>query len=478
MQQVLRSYGLGLLAEAGEQDPAEVALARYTLQVAEEAAAGLWTVDGEAAAAKWLDAEDATTAAVLDWAVEHDLDTAQGLAAALGLWWQLRGRLVSKLGLLSALADRAEPGSSVWRGLQRWIALSIANLGNPNRLMEHRAGIVTVIGDQEPSRTLVDCLTDQSFALCRLGRTPEACEFARRSQAMSRELGYPLGELLALTTLTIAAIEDGDPEGALQFVQQAEQVQGIPGFAVRLRSYLRVGVLMEAGDLTAAERVGAATLASARAMGDLSTVMALLTFLVSLETRLGRPADAATHLREATHLMLRMGDRFEMINVLSGCGELCAATGRFADAITAWAALNAVLLQRGQPSMDTNPLRVDSRRQEEALRKARQALDPDRVRRAEERGAAMSPAAAVEYVLMLTAPDPPALDGQAMPGNLSPRERELVTLVAQGRTDAEIAAQLYISIRTVRSHLDRIRDKTGCRRRADLTRLALSTGLL
>jgi DNA-binding CsgD family transcriptional regulator len=31
---------------------------------------------------------------------------------------------------------------------------------------------------------------------------------------------------------------------------------------------------------------------------------------------------------------------------------------------------------------------------------------------------------------------------------------------------------------TVRSHLDRIRDKTGCRRRADLTRLALTAGLV
>ena len=90
----------------------------------------------------------------------------------------------------------------------------------------------------------------------------------------------------------------------------------------------------------------------------------------------------------------------------------------------------------------------------------------------------MNPATAAEYVLMLTAPGPAPSDGEAMPGNLSARERELVILVAQGRTDAEIAAQLYISIRTVRSHLDRIRDKTGCRRRADLTRLALSTGLL
>ena len=64
------------------------------------------------------------------------------------------------------------------------------------------------------------------------------------------------------------------------------------------------------------------------------------------------------------------------------------------------------------------------------------------------------------------------------PGQLSARERELVTLVAQGRTNAQIAAQLYISVRTVTSHLDRIRDKTGCRRRADLTRLALSLSLI
>jgi DNA-binding CsgD family transcriptional regulator len=90
----------------------------------------------------------------------------------------------------------------------------------------------------------------------------------------------------------------------------------------------------------------------------------------------------------------------------------------------------------------------------------------------------MSMATAAEYVLLVTAPDPPP--AQAAPGTarLSARERELVILVAQGRTDAQISAQLYISIRTVRSHLDRIRDKTGCRRRADLTRLALAAGLL
>jgi DNA-binding NarL/FixJ family response regulator len=89
----------------------------------------------------------------------------------------------------------------------------------------------------------------------------------------------------------------------------------------------------------------------------------------------------------------------------------------------------------------------------------------------------MSLDVAAEYALMLTdsGPPQPATPGQ---GRLSARERQLVALVTQGRSDAQIASELYISIRTVRSHLDRIGDKTGCRRRVDLTRLALSTGLV
>ena len=121
---------------------------------------------------------------------------------------------------------------------------------------------------------------------------------------------------------------------------------------------------------------------------------------------------------------------------------------------------------------------TDARRKDDALHHARQALGPDRARAVGQRGAAMSLATAVEYALLLTAPEPLQPLAPTGPGRLSARERELVTLVAQGRTDADIAAQLYISIRTVRSHLDRIRDKTGCRRRADLTRLALSDGLI
>jgi len=156
---------------------------------------------------------------------------------------------------------------------------------------------------------------------------------------------------------------------------------------------------------------------------------------------------------------------------LDVCGHLCAATGRPAEAVTAWAASIAL-----NPHMDWP---VVARRREEPLRAARRALGPGRARAAEQRGAAMSRAAAAEYALLLTEHPGPLPPG-APPGlgGLSARERELVTLVAQGHTNAQIAAELYISVRTVSSHLDRIRDKTGARRRADLTRLALTAGLV
>jgi DNA-binding NarL/FixJ family response regulator len=64
------------------------------------------------------------------------------------------------------------------------------------------------------------------------------------------------------------------------------------------------------------------------------------------------------------------------------------------------------------------------------------------------------------------------------PIQLTTREKEILRLVAGGETDQDIAEQLVISVRTVRSHLDRIRDKTGYRRRADLTRLAIERRLI
>jgi len=61
--------------------------------------------------------------------------------------------------------------------------------------------------------------------------------------------------------------------------------------------------------------------------------------------------------------------------------------------------------------------------------------------------------------------------------SLSPRERQIVTLVAAGRTTSDIARHLSISVRTVDFHRRNIADKTGLRRIADITKFAVRTGL-
>jgi len=60
---------------------------------------------------------------------------------------------------------------------------------------------------------------------------------------------------------------------------------------------------------------------------------------------------------------------------------------------------------------------------------------------------------------------------------LSTREVEVLRLVCAGYGDQQIADELVLSVKTVHSHLDRIRTKSGYRRRPELIRYAMDHGL-
>jgi DNA-binding CsgD family transcriptional regulator len=469
MLETLRSYATGLRAEAGEQDCAAAALAGYALRVAEQAAAGLDTGTGEVAAALRLDADDATMRQALAWALDHEADIGLRLAVALAPWWYLRGRAAGEH-LLREAADCAAVGSDGWCAAQFWLGWTALYSADLAGALGHFTAVSDAVGARGPSRALADCLAGRSVVLSNLARFGEAVHDGRQALVQARELGYPAGEALALAGLTIAAAYTSNFSSALRLARQGEQITAdLPGWLARFRCRLLTGVLNETGDLAAAEDVCAAGLARSREVGDLLNLTRLLTETVGLALRAGRADDAAVHLRELLLIAARTGGGTELCNGLEYCGFLCAATRRHAEAVTVWAAYAALRQRQGSTGA------IGMRRRQEAMRQARQALGPARARAAEERGAAMSQATAAEYALLLTGPQPTAAPG---PGQLSARERELVTLVAQGLTDAQIAGQLYISVRTVRSHLDRVRDKTGCRRRTDLTRLALTAGLV
>ena len=475
MLQTLRAYALDRLREAGEEQEAMAALAAFASSVAAQAAAELEAGHTELGALRWLDAEDATLSRALGWALEHDPDGAMRLATALAPWLRQRGRLVEARTRLSAAVARSSPAAEAWPSAQLWLGYLSSHSADPGDGADHHTAAIEAFRDREPSRVLVTALAGgRGVARLNLGDVPGAVEDARRALALARELGDTASELLALTAVSATAYYAGEAAEALERTRQAEELLALDscGDEARWCHYILAMVLANLGELDSARRVCAAGLARSRQVDDLANLVPLLEVMADVERLAGNPADAGACLREAVTLAARIGHSMSLANLIERCGDLCAATGRWADAVTLWAAVAADWKRRGRPS---SPVPEDRPAHTPQVEKA---LEPGRLREAEERGARMPFPAAAELAIMVATAIQEA-PGEAAPGTLlSARERQLVTLVAQGHTNAEIAAQLYISIRTVSSHLDRIRDKTGYRRRADLTRLALADGLV
>jgi DNA-binding NarL/FixJ family response regulator len=87
----------------------------------------------------------------------------------------------------------------------------------------------------------------------------------------------------------------------------------------------------------------------------------------------------------------------------------------------------------------------------------------------------------VSAVLAHNPPPPggePAPDGpRELPDQLTPREAEVLELIAAGLSNAEIAERLVLSRATVKTHVNRIFSKTGARDRAQAVRYAYRHGL-
>jgi DNA-binding NarL/FixJ family response regulator len=81
-------------------------------------------------------------------------------------------------------------------------------------------------------------------------------------------------------------------------------------------------------------------------------------------------------------------------------------------------------------------------------------------------------------VPLLRAPSAQAAGKVAAVESLSPREREVFGLLAQGRSNLEIAAELHLSEATVKTHVGRILAKLGARDRVQAVVIAYETGVV
>lgn len=491
MLETLRSFGAGRLRQRDEDEQAAAALAVYAMTVAERAAAQIALSGQEQPAALWLDAEDAAVHQGLTWTLEHDPPEGLRLAVSLAPWWVVRGRWAEGYEFLQRAVAQTDPTAACWYSAHCWLGELSRWASDYSLILRHFSTVADALRERPPSPDLVEGLAGRCSVLRNMGRLAEAADDADTALQLAQQIRYVAGEAYALRQLSLIAMYANQPEDAVKWAEQAQRVpfDQIPDWrARRIREVLpnalvHTGQLekLDTGQMADLEAQSEHLLGLASSAGDLGQQADAHYSLATLAIRTGRLAAAGASLRAAAALATRIGFTLRLIDILDETGYLCAATGRFGQAVTLW---SAMAVQNEIADLADTP--QAEHRRAAPLREAQGELGEGAARMARDRGAAMTLAAAAEFAVMMTEqvnenlPAPPPNRAVAAPGSalLSTRERELVALVGQGRTDAEIAERLFISIRTVRTHLDRIRDKSGCRRRADLTRLALQEGII
>jgi DNA-binding NarL/FixJ family response regulator len=88
----------------------------------------------------------------------------------------------------------------------------------------------------------------------------------------------------------------------------------------------------------------------------------------------------------------------------------------------------------------------------------------------------LDPAVTLRVIAAFAGQEPPAPPGPALE-QLTPREQEVLRLLAEGLTNAEIAARMYLGEATVKTHLSRILMKLGLKTRVQAVVYAYRTGL-
>ena len=187
--------------------------------------------------------------------------------------------------------------------------------------------------------------------------------------------------------------------------------------------------------------------------------------------------DPATARRQATRAFDHASDPRQPLALLATrrfLGHLDTVDGRFVDAAdhlqTALDLASAceTPFERALTLVDLARLRIAQNQ----VNNARELLDEVRaICEPLKAQPTLDQVAALEVDLEAPSPAP-------VPFGLTPRELDVLRLVAEGFTDPEVAERLFVSPRTVSSHLTSVYTKLGVSSRTAATRLAVAHGLL
>jgi DNA-binding CsgD family transcriptional regulator len=267
------------------------------------------------------------------------------------------------------------------------------------------------------------------------------------------------------------------------------------------------------GDDESAERHCLEALAVSRDIGGPVCIAVTLARLGRLVRDQGNDRAAALAYREALTHCANSGDRFSIVQQFAGLGEIASRRGQAEIAAVLLGVIDQIAEEAGATRLPTAGVNYDR-----ATTAAREALGEERFAalRAAGRRLPIDQAVALARSVRIPAalpgvPDPAWLSVSAATtstGDLAPfgqgterrderpldlaawlpvsaaapdltyREQDVLALLCRRQTDAEIAAQLFVSPRTVSSHVSSILAKLGAANRRDAAAIAARLGLI
>jgi non-specific serine/threonine protein kinase len=479
--ETVRHYAAGQLNDLGPAaaDAARLAHRRYYLALAEEAAPYLETADQ----AEWLDRLDTEVgnlrAAADASLAEADVEPGLRLAVSLQMYWNIRGHSAEGVSMLRALLDRpAAQAVTLPRAQALAAAARLLTQTNDYALAadycQEALDIARPAGDE---LLTANVLYTRALALLRQGHVGIALPLVESGLDLARRLKEPRLRARLLYARAYARNAEGDPERAASDISEALQLlrqAGDPLQTGQMLGNLGYGQL-SAGDLDAARGHLAEALDIARTLNN-RIGLVYGTFNLGLAKYLdGSPQAAGILFAESLDLARRTGARAQAAYALLGL----ALAGHGGDG-PGWAArlhgaADQVLADLGETL--------------EPLEARLAGQDRERLR------AAMGDAAFdAEYAAgrTLNAPQvlamlksagtaarqaPPTESGEAET-RLTPRELDVLRLVAQGLSNPDIARRLVLSEHTIHRHLANILHKLGLSSRAAAAAWGVRTGLV
>jgi predicted ATPase/DNA-binding CsgD family transcriptional regulator len=422
--ETLRLYGAQRLAEAGED--ADLAR-RHAAFYAERVSGGerpWWARPQQQESFEALDAEWANVAAALDF-LTPDGETGLRMAADLWLYWLVRGHYRAGIGRLEALLAH-EPAATPTRAMALWaLAFLIQGTGThaPPRALSALEEARRVAEATGRDRELAYALHGLALVHLRLGRVELAGGFATQSHELMLRADDPTGLVIVVYALATVASARRSPD-ARRLATEA---------------------------LEGSERTGNAMIRGL-ANGMLGTIEWLGGDLPAAEAR----------LEEAVRIQDAIGHRWGMLTSLAGLAWVAGSRGRMERASLLLGAGAALSHELGITLFPYAQVHHDA-----CEAAARAALGEARHRAAWERGFALDREQVVAAALEASRPAPAATAAHDA-DDLSARELEVARLVADGLSNPAIAAALFVSVATVKTHVSHILSKLGLESRVQV----------